>query len=401
MKILALHNYYQQWGGEDESTEQAIRLLRANGHQVETYTRHNDEIKAYTAWQRFGLAVEPTWSMRSYRGVRSLIREFQPDLVTLDNHFPLLSPAVIHAVYQARLPLIYTLHNFRLLCPIGIFHRAGQICTECMDNGLWRSVLHGCYHGSRLGTLSAAFSIQAHRWLGTWQDKVTAFIVLSEFQRQIVIRGGLPEQKIYLRPNFLDVDPGSGTAERGYALFLGRLEPEKGVQTLLAAWRSLPEIPLKIAGDGALRPAVESALSQADLSHVEYLGRVPLAQVLQLLKGALFLVMPSEWYETFGRTIMEAYATGTPVLASNLGAMADLVSDGRTGLLFEPGNPTDLANKARHLFVNQKQRQEWGQNARQEYLAKYSRAAAYRSIMQIFARVLNRPELESDIEEKK
>ena len=388
MRILVVHNFYQQGGGEDESTKCELHLLRKRGHDVRLYSRHNDEIKTYSLLRKGLLFFEPMWSWKSYREVKRVIQEFKPEVVHFQNFFPLVSPSAHYACAESDIPIIQTLHNYRLLCPVGSFFRNGGVCEECLVHSLWRGVRYGCYHDSRIQIASIVLMLKTHRLLNTWQERVDAFITLTDFSRRKFIEEGLPASKLFIRPNFLHKDPGIGRGLRHYALFVGRLSEEKGLTTLLEAWRGLPEVPLKIIGDGPLRPQLEEFVRQHALMQIELVGFVPADVVLEYLKRASFLVMPSVWYETFGRTIMEAYATGTPVIASRLGAMADLVEEGRTGLLFNPGDADDLIAKVQYALEYPAERLHWGREARRAFEQKYSADVAYEKLMEIYAQVM-------------
>jgi glycosyltransferase involved in cell wall biosynthesis len=389
MRVLMIHNYYQQRGGEDESTEQEVRLLEKYGHDVQLYSRNNSEIDDYSLLRKGLLFFEPTWSQKSYQQIRSLLKEFSPEIVHVQNFFTLVSPSVFYACSEQDIPVVFTLRDYRLLCPLGWFFREGQICEDCMKKTLWSSVKYGCYHKSSLQTGSIALMLGAHRLFQTWQNKVSAYITLTEFSRHKFVEGGLPESKIYVRPNFLENDPGTGSPIRKGVVFIGRLSTEKGLDVLLEAWRQLPDIPLQIIGDGPMRSYVQSQLEQNELHHVELVGFLPMQRVIEAIKSASLLVMPSKWYETFGRTIIEAYATGTPVIASNLGAMADLVREKETGLLFHPGDARDLVIKVRAALQDEERRAEWGRKARSDFEQKYSADSAHRSIIQIYKKALD------------
>ena len=384
MRVLMVHNYYQQHGGEDESTNQEIRLLARHGHTVRLYSRHNDEINRFSPIQKVGLFFEPTWSQRSYRQFLDVLDEFQPEVVHVQNFFALVSPSVFYASASRGVKVVFTLRDYRLLCPLGWFFRDGKVCEDCLSGSLWNSIRHSCYHNSRLQTASIALLLASHRALQTWQKQVQTFIALTEHSRQKFIQGGLDPEKIIVRPNFVETDPGQGGEDRLGAIFVGRLSVEKGLDTLLKAWEQLSDLPLKIVGDGPLRPWVEQQIQEHSLQQVQLVGFKPINEVLELVKKARLLVMPSNWYETFGRTIIEAYATGTPVIASRLGAMADLVQDGQTGLLFQPGDPLNLFVKVRAACENEQLRRAWGRNARRAYETRYSAENAYASIMEIY-----------------
>src|SRR5579862_2357346 len=251
------------------------------------------------------------------------------------------------------------LHNLRLACPGVNFFRDGKVCEECVEDGLWRSVQHGCYRSSRMATATCALMLGVHRWLGTWSDNVDSFVALSQFSRQKLIAAGLPADRIRVKPNFVLSDPGEKSGDGEYALFVGRLSPEKGAKALLSAWEQLPSpIPLHIVGDGPLRLEMEETKAKRGLANVHIHGQVSRSEVTSALKNARFLVLPSECYENFPMTIAEAFSCGTPVLCSRLGAMQETVTDGRTGMHFSPGDPADLAAKVLWAWSHPKERSE-------------------------------------------
>jgi glycosyltransferase involved in cell wall biosynthesis len=223
----------------------------------------------------------------------------------------------------------------------------------------------------------------------TWMEMVDIYISLTEFAKQKFIAGGFPAEKIIVKPNFVHPDPGVGDGSGGYALFVGRLSVEKGLDTLLAAWNYLEgKVPLKIIGDGPLADEVVESVKR--LPKVEWLGRRPMSEVHKLMGEAMFLVFPSKWYETFGRVAVEAFAKGTPVIAANIGAIAELVDSGRTGLLFSPGNPEDLANKVQLAVANQSLLAQMRQEARTEFESKYTAQQNYYRMIAIYELASNR-----------
>ena len=250
-----LHNHYQQPGGEDQVFEVEGALLEAHGHRVLRYTQHNDSVADMT---RAELAKATVWNTVAYRELRTLIREEQPQVAHFHNTFPLISPAAYHAARAERVPVVQTLHNYRLICPSALFFREGRVCEDCSGKAVpWPGVAHACYRGSRSSSAAVAAMLTAHRVLGTWSRAVDAYIGLTEFARQRFVRGGLPAEKIVVKPNFVHPDPGAGGGDGEYVLFVGRLSEEKGVDTLLKAWkRPRVRVPLKIVGDGPLVPEV-------------------------------------------------------------------------------------------------------------------------------------------------
>jgi glycosyltransferase involved in cell wall biosynthesis len=385
MRILKLHTHYQQPGGEDQVYAAETALLRERGHEAVNLTFDNRDLEGLRPWRQAGLTL---WNQEAYRRVREAIREHRPDLLHVHNTFPLASPAVIHAAKAEGVPVVMTLHNYRLLCVNAFFFRQGQVCEACLGRLPWRGVLHGCYRESRPASAVVAAMLTLHRALGTW-NMVDCFIALTEFARQKFIEGGFPPEKISVKPNFVHPDSGPGEGRGGYALFVGRLSPEKGLGTLLMAWERLGgKVPLKIVGDGPLAPEVQEA--QKRIPGVEWLDRKAPEEVYALMGEASFLVFPSEWYEGFPKVLAEAFAKGLPVLASALGSQGSIVDHGRTGLHFRPGDPEDLAAKVEWLLAHPNELARMRKEARAEYEAKYTAEENYRQLMSIYQTVLER-----------
>jgi glycosyltransferase involved in cell wall biosynthesis len=387
VRILLVHNRYLQPGGEDTVFEAEKALLERMGHRVVTLVEDNARLDGV---HPIRAAVEAVWSRNAQRRLKRLIEVTRPHVIHFHNTFLRISPAVYYTVKGMGLPLVQTLHNFRLLCPGALLMRDGRICEDCVGKAVpLPGVVRGCWRESRLETSLVAAMLTVHRAMGTWSEQVDGYIALTEFARRKFIEGGLPAEKIAVKPNFVDPDPGAGRHEGDYALFVGRLSPEKGVQTLLRAWRSLRGVPLKIVGDGPLRAEVEAFVRREGLTEVELPGRRPREEVFRLMQEARVLVFPSEWYEGFGMTIAEAFACGLPVIASRLGAMAEIVDDGRTGLLFEPGNPQDLAAKVEWAWNHPNKMKEMAREARREYEEKYTAERNYEMLMAIYQQAIH------------
>ena len=361
-----------------------VALLRERGHEVSTLTFYNRDLEGLPFWKQAALTL---WNREAYEKVREAIRTYRPQIMQIHNTFPLASPAVVHAAKAERVPVVMTLHNYRLLCVNALFFREGRVCEDCLGRLPWPGVAHACYRGSRAASGVVATMLTVHRALGTWTRVVDVYIALTEFARQKFIGGGLPVERIVVKPNFVYPDPGVGDGQGGYALFVGRLSPEKGVGNLLAAWERLgTQVPLKVVGDGPLSSEVAEVARR--LEGVEYLGRRSRDQVLAVMKQAAFLVFPSELYEGFPMTIAEAYATGLPIISSNLGAMASLIDHGRTGLHFRPGDPEGLAAKVEWFLAHPAELARMRREARAEYEAKYTAERNYRMLMEIYERAI-------------
>jgi glycosyltransferase involved in cell wall biosynthesis len=389
MKVLAVHNRYQQPGGEDQVFLAETTLLESYGHRVVRYSTHNDRV---AGMNRLALAGNTLWNSSTYRELRALIRQERPHVAHFHNTFPLVSPAGYYAAKAEGVPVVQTLHNYRLLCPNALFFRDGRVCEDCMGKVIpWPGVVHKCYRGSRAASGLVTAMLTTHRVLRTWTEMVDAYVALTEFARRKFVEGGLPAEKMVVKPNFVYPDPGPGEGRGGYALFVGRLSPEKGVGTLLAAWERLDRpVPLKVVGDGPLREQVVEAPDRRPC--VEYLGYRPAEEVHGLMKEASMLVFPSEWYETFGRVAAEAFATATPVIAADIGAIAELVEHGHTGLRFRPGDPEDLAAQVGWFLSHPEEHARMRREARAEFEAKYTAERNHQMMMEIYESALEREE---------
>ena len=382
MKILVAHNYYQQPGGEDQVVRDETGLLEAHGHRVLRYTMHNDTIAGMNP---VALAASTVWNQSVYRELRTHLRRERPWVAHFHNTFPLISPAAHHAAKAEGIPVVQTLHNYRLFCPNGLFFRRGRVCEDCLGRAVpWPGVLHACYRQSRTASGVTATMLTAHRGLDTWNRMVDVYVALTEFARQKFIQGGLPADRIVVKPNFVDPQPNVGEHRGGYALFVGRLSPEKGIATLLRAWERLGEkIPLKITGDGPLASAVAEA--ELRLPRVEWLKWRSRDEIDALMREAAVLVFPSECYEGgLPKTIIEAFAVGLPVVTTDLGAMSRLVTHGRTGLHYRPSDADNLAATMDGAWTHPQQLGELGREARREYERKYTAERNYQMLMETY-----------------
>ena len=380
MKVLQVHNFYQQPGGEDQVYLAEFDLLQKYGELVEQYSVHNDSINRKSA---FHVALQTIWNTHSYQQIREVISRFRPDVVHCHNTFPIVSPAAYYAAKAERVAVVQTVQNYRLICPAATLLREGRVCEDCVGHLVpYNGVLHSCYRGSRAASATVASLLTAHRVIGTWHKAVQTYVAPTEFLRSKLVEGGLPAQKVVVKPNFLPADPGAGSGAGAYALFVGRLSPEKGLATLLQAWRELREFPLCIAGDGPLKDFVEGEARA--LNNVSVLGFQERSEIIKLIKAAALLVVPSEWYEGFPMTIIEAMGCGTPVLASDIGSLSEVVESDVNGAKFEPGNTTALAQQVRCLMSKSSKLMELRHNVRQRFTSRYSAETNYLQLRQIY-----------------
>lgn len=377
--VLLVHNAYQQRGGEDSVVDAELELLRSRGHVVETYFRRNDDLADMPAWQAAGQML---WSPQTVRELGARIAASRPDVIHVHNTFPLISPSLYWAAERAGVPVVQTLHNFRLHCPQAMYLREGKVCEDCLGHIPWRGALRACYRGSRPQSAALAGMVTLHRAIGTWQHKVTRYIALNEFCRRKFIEGGLPAERVVVKPNFVDFAAPPDGPREGF-LFVGRLSAEKGVDVLAAATAKVAGGAVRVAGTGP-----EAHLLQGG-SGLTALGALSGEQVRQEMAAAMALVLPSIWYENFPRTLVEAMGCCLPVIASRIGALAELVEEGVTGLLFEPGNAEDLAAKMRWALANQEAMAEMGRNARERYEQHYTAERNYEELLQIYREAIS------------
>ncbi|WP_374090753.1 glycosyltransferase [Methylomicrobium lacus] len=358
------------------------KLLTEHNHGVELWSVDNSDLPR-GLHGKIKTALATRYSPASRVVARDKLHRFRPDIVHVHNFFPQISPSIYDACLDEGVPVVQTLHNYRLICPGAMLIRQGKICEQCISGSPYQAAWHGCYRGSRLGSLVVAQMVAQHRRQGTWQHKVNRFIALTDFAKSKFVEAGFPADKIAVKANFVH-DPLQGSprtlrAVAGFALFVGRISEEKGIKTLLQAWSSMDDqTMLKVAGAGPLEAWLPGK------TNVAALGRQNPDEISRLMQQAAFLVLPSEWYEGFPLVLVEAFAHGLPVLASRLGSMADIIKDGETGLLFTPGDAADLAGKAKWLLENPKQAQKLGENARRTFLAKYTAERNYAELMAIY-----------------
>lgn len=388
MKILLGHNFYRSSSpsGEDAVylNERALLLEHA---EVVAYERYSDDINATGFMQRLHLAGEVGWSRQTYQEISALIEQEQPDLAHFHNTFPLISPSAFAACRAHGVPVVLTIHNYRLVCANAFLMRQGEICEKCLGGNLLPALWYRCYRNSLPATMAQVWSQASNRWRGSYHRDVDCYIALTQFAADKLIAGGLPAQRFVIKPNFLpgDVEPGNG--DGGYVVFVGRLSEEKGVLTLLSAWEQLGNYPLRLVGDGPLRGALEAIASERRLP-VTFLGTQAKADVIRIIKDAALLVLPSEWYEGFPMVIIEAFACGTPVVASRIGGVPAIVRDGFNGANFRPRDPDDLAMTLRRVLQDTDLLSSFRLNAYRDFRMQYTPEANIQKLLAIYNKIL-------------
>lgn len=381
-RVLQVHTRYRQAGGEDQVVEAEKRLLEEAGIQVSQVIFDNADLhESESLVGDLKLGLSAIWSRASERRVSAAILADRPQVMHVHNTFPAASPSVYAAAAAHRIPVIQTLHNYRLVCPAATAFRDGHACTDCVGRSIaWPGVVHACVRGSRAQSAVVAATLAVHRARGTFTRDIRGYVALTSFQRNLMIDGGLPAKRIRVIPNFLEPDPGIGGESRAGALFVGRLTREKGVAVLLDAAAMEPGV-VRVIGVGPLASPVE----QADAAgHIVYLGSLVRSSVIDEVQRATALVLPSVWFEGFPLVVLEAFATGTPVIASRIGSLAELVEDGVTGLLAEPHNAGDLADRIRWAGEHPSEMRAMGANARERYEGQFRGAGHLAALLETY-----------------
>lgn len=387
MKILLVHVAYRMPGGEDVAFENECSLLQGAGHEITPVRLSNEQIDDTTLFAKFQSGLDTVWSWWGYQLISRTIERLRPDLVHFHNTFPLLSPSVYAACRRRAVPVVQTLHNYRLICPAYQLYRAGGPCEACVGRIPWRAIRYRCYRDSRSASTAVAAMLSLNRAIGTFRWGVNRYIALTRFAAQRFIAGGLPRERISVKPNFLVDPPSPCDGMENFMLYVGRLSPEKGVSTLLKALREFDGCSLKILGAG---PS-EAALRQEAASlgeRVEFLGQRPRQEVTDFMQRAALIVIPSEWYEGFPMVVLEAYACAKPVVASGIGSLDGLVLDGITGRKFKSGDAVDLARVLRELLSDRRALIKMGLHARQHFEQHFSAPANLETLLAIYQGVL-------------
>ncbi len=383
MRILLGHTFYRSEApsGEDTVYRNERGLLERAGHEVIPFERHNDDIGDAFA-PRAKTAAEAIWSKRTEHEITTLIERERPDVAHFHNTFPLISPSAYAACRRLGVPVVQTLHNYRLICPGALLMRNGAPCEECVGGSLLPALRHGCYRQSRLATATVVAMLEANRLWGSYRTQVDRFIALTEFARQKFVRGGLPARRIVVRPNFLLEERESGGGLGGYALYVGRLSREKGVRTLVEAWDRIDALPLKIVGDGPLMRELKEHVARVG-SAVEFVGFASANAVGSFMRDAVVQIVPSEWYEGFPMVVVEAFAAGTPLLVSRIGALDAIVS-GDSGGKFTPGSSESLAHELGQMLSDPARIERARVFNRRLFEQHYSRSQALTSLLDVY-----------------
>lgn len=390
MKILICHNFYRYRGGEAQTVFREKALLEKRGHSVVLYTRDNREISDCSLLRKSLLFFNAFFSFKTYRDLKDIIKQ-KPSMAHVHNVFPLISPSVYYLLKRHNIPIVQTLHNYRFICPNGLFvNNKREVCEKCAKGNFIYAVIGRCYRKSYIQSFILAFTIRIHRLIGTFK-KIDVYVSPSHFLRNKMLNAGFPEKKILVKPHFVDTKVlVPSDSHENYAVFMGRVEKEKGISNLIDAFKQISEIKLKIIGSGSYVHECKNLIKQNGLSHIEYSGFMGTSKRFEILKKALFMVFPSESCENFPYVLIESLALGVPVIASRIGGIPEVIDGGKTGLFFQPGDVKGLIERILTLTSNRDLLLRTRAKSREIATQKYSEELGYKNLMTIYNKSLSK-----------
>lgn len=388
IKILLVHNYYKHAGGEDVVLDSEKKLLESMGHEVIVYARYNRETEKYNFLQKILFFARSFFSTETYKYVRALIETHRPSLAHVHNIFPLISPSIYLCLKKYNVPVIQTIHNYRFLCPNGLFLKEDLNCERCKKGNYLHCIFNRCYKKNIILSLWYSFILFFYRKI--IHKSIDIFLSVSEFNKRKLIEGGIQENKIRVLSHFIYFDKYGEYKEskKNYAVYMGRLSREKGLKVLLEAFSEIKDLNLKIAGEGPMAQEIREFITKNKMNNVEMVGFKSGPQKAELLGQASFSIVPSVWYEIFSLATLESFASYTPVIASRIGSLPEIIEDGKNGLLFEPGNAKDLRDKIGRLSRHPEEAHVMGRYARRCVQEKYSPEQHYGQLIAIYSEAL-------------
>jgi len=395
MRILLIHNVYRSAApsGENRVVDQEGEALEALGHEVTRFGRSSDEIERWSVAKKASLPARSIWSRETVRDLEAVLREHCPEVVHVHNTFPLLSAGVLHVCRDARVPVVATIHNYRLACANGTFFRDGVVCHDCAQGMPFQAVLHGCYRGSRAASVPVALAISLHRQ--AWKSLVSAYVFISASQRDLLRGLGLAPERVFVRHNLISRSDRPRVAQTPTVIYAGRLDEAKGVRLLMAGWDRYLSMSgeqglnLVIAGGGPLEDQM-AAWASARPS-VEMIGIVNGDRCAELISHARAVLLPSAWEETFGLVAVEAMAAGVPPIAAGHGSFTELITPGVDGVLFSPGDPTALAHAIADVESNPELYEAYGDQARKTYEERFDPQRNMEELLGIYRFAVTHP----------
>jgi len=390
LRVLQVHNKYRPgWGGEDTVADLEADLLRRNGHEVARFSAWTGELEGASRLRLFAAGLGAVWSPRGYLGMKQAIVAFSPDLIHVHNDFPLLSPSIFWACHRAGVPAVHTMHNYRFICANALLLRNDRPCEDCVGRFPWHAFRHRCYGSSLLRTAAVVARNVFHHWLGTYGNRVHAYVALTEFSKERLVRGGLPQQRVFVKPNFQPAPAQLALPRLPRLVYAGGMYRFKGLHVLLQAWKDISPSghELLLVGDGPERLRLEPLCGPN--SGVVWCGAQPREKVLELVAASRFMIVPSLAYENFPMSVLEALSTGTPVIVPDHGSFPQIVSNGREGLYFSAGDADSLENTlCAALAAPPSVWAEWSVNARNRFLREYTEQTNYAQLMAIYEKAI-------------
>lgn len=395
-KILIVHNYYQIQGGEDTVVENESSMLKENGHEVIFYTRNNDEIKSRGMLGKIKLFFESIFSIKTYGEVEKIVKKEKIDIVHVHNTLPLISPSVYYAAFKAKVPVVQTIHNFRLICPAATLTREGMICEQCIQSGLGPAIKCKCYRNSYLQTLSIVTMLKIHRILKTYQ-RINGYIALTEFNKKKLLSLVNDEKKIYVKPNFAKCTSNTEYEERkveNYFVFIGRLDRLKGIDLIIESWKDIKQTELIVIGDGPLKKELAGYIKDNKINNIKLLGFMKREEAFEILKKAKAIIMASQWYEGFPMTIVESFSLGVPVIAGDIGNLGSIITHNKDGFLFKYRSKEDLKEKIEMLINDNELNEKLNIGSYKTFIENYDDKINYKYLNNIYSKLIG------DINEK-
>lgn len=388
-RVLQVYNEYRRYGGEDVVVHLEAEMLRRQGHEVDLLRVSTKELDEAGPLRLAAAGFGAVWSRRGYNAMKKAIASFAPDVVHVHNDFPLLSPSIFWACHRAGVPVVHTMHNYRFACANAVLLRNNRPCEDCVGRFPWPALRHRCHSSSLSRTAAVSARNVLHRWLGTYKHEVHAYIALTGFSKDLLVRAGLPQERIFVKPNFQSIPWLPVLPRLPRFVFAGWMVREKGLQLLLQAWQKVRPAghELLVIGDGSERAALEQSCEQD--ARVVWCGPQSRQRVLELVSASRYAVVPSLVYENFPMSVLEALSAGTPVIAPGHGAFPRILSNDREGLLFSAGNSASLENALRTaLAAPESVWTQWSVNARNRFLREYTEQENYAQLITIYQKAM-------------
>ena len=383
MNILIIHNFYAGYGGENNIVKEQYKLLKNMNHNVFMFKRHNDQIKN----KNIVYVFKNLFFKKLNQEIKKIIKEFKPDIAHVHNVFPLISSQIYNILWQYKIPIIQTVHNYRFACPNGIMFKNGKICDKCLSsNNFFECVYNKCYNNSIFYSIWYAYSImigyKKHHF-----EKIDKFIVFNDFLKNILIKKGFADKKIHVIPNFISSSEYAPKYEKeNYIVYVGRFSEEKGIFTLLKSIKKIKNVNLKMLGDGGIKEKILEYINENNINNVELCGFIDGDKKDYIITKAKALIVPSECYETFGLVAIEAFSLGTLAIASNIGGLKYIIDDGYNGLKFSLTNYNDLTEKIKFIINNENEMLQMSKNAYKTYIDKYTSCDHYKKLIELYCK---------------